>query len=45
MATSENYIRDHIKPNGRENYYFDSYEPSELEAVINTQKKATDYQK
>ena len=40
-----NYMRDHIKPNGREKYYFDSYEPNELEAVINTQKKVTDYQK
>ena len=45
MATSENYIRDNIKPNDRETCYFDSYEPSELEAVINTQKKVIDYQK
>ena len=39
------YIRDNIKPNDRENYYFDSYEPSELETVINTQKKVIDYQR
>ena len=39
------YIRDHIKPNDRETYYFDSYEPNELEAAINTQNKVIDYQK
>ena len=41
----KDYIRDHIKPSVKEKCYFDSYEPSELEAVINTQKKAIDYQK
>ena len=41
----EDYTRDHIKPSDREKCYFDSYEPSELEAVINTQKKVIDYQK
>ena len=41
----KNHIRDNIKPNDKETYYLDSYEPSELEAVINTQKKAVDYQK
>ena len=40
-----NYIRDHIKPNDRETCYFDSYDPAELEQVINTQKKIKDYQK
>ena len=35
----KDYIRDHIKPNDRENCYVDSYEASELEAVINTHKK------
>ena len=30
----KDYIRDHIKPNDREKYYFDSCEPSELEQVI-----------
>ena len=38
------YIRDHIKPNDRETIYFDSYEPSELEAVIHTQHKFINYQ-
>ena len=41
----KNYIRDHIKPNDRETYYFGSYDPAELEQVINTQKKFIDYQK
>ena len=41
----KDYIRDHTKPNDREKYYFDSYGPSELEQVINAQKKAIDYQK
>ena len=39
------YIRDHIKPRDRENYQFDSYDPSELEAVIKPQPKVIDYQK
>ena len=41
----KDYIRDHIKPSGREKYYFDSHEPSELEQVIKTQEKVIDYQK
>jgi len=41
----KDYIRDHIKPNEREKIYFDSYDPAELEQVINTQKKVIDYQK
>ena len=41
----KDYIRDHIKPNDRENCYFDSYDPTELEAVIKTQQKVIDYQK
>ena len=41
----KDYIRDHIKPNDRETYYFDSYDPAELEQGINTQKKVIDYQK
>ena len=42
----KDYIRYNIEPNDRENCYFDSYEPSELEAVTNTQKKEViDYQK
>ena len=39
------YIRDNIKPSDREKCYFDSYDPAELEQVINTQKKVIDYQK
>ena len=31
----KDYIRDHIKPNDRETYFFDDYDPSELEQVIN----------
>ena len=41
----KDYIQNHIKPNEREKIYFDSYEPSELEAVIKTQQKVIDYQK
>ena len=41
----KDYIRDHIKPSDREKCYFDSYNPEELEQVINTQKKVIDYQK
>ena len=40
----KDYIRDHIKPSDREKLYFESYDPSELEQVIKTQK-AIDYQK
>ena len=41
----KDYIRDHIEPNDRETCYYDSYDPSELEQVINTQQKAINYQK
>ena len=41
----EDYIRDHIKPNDRDQYYFDSYGPSELEAVMKAQQKVIDYRK
>ena len=41
----KDYIRDHIKPNDRETYYFDSYDPAELEQAIHTQKKVIYYQK
>ena len=40
----KDYIRDHIKPNDRENFYFDSYDPAELQQVIKTQT-FIDYQK
>ena len=38
------YIRDHIKPNDRDKCYFDSYDPSEFEQLINTQQKVINYQ-
>ena len=41
----KDYIRDPIKPNDREKCYFDSYDPSELEQIINTQQKVINYQK
>ena len=41
----KDYISDHIKPNNREQCYFDSYEPSALEQVIKTQQRVIDYQK
>ena len=41
----KDYIRDHIKPSDREKCYFDSYDPAELEQVINTQEEVIDYQK
>ena len=34
----KDYIRDHIKPNDREKYYVDSYDPSELEQVMKTRQ-------
>ena len=34
------YVGIHIKPNDREQCDFDSYEPGELEQVINTQQEA-----
>ena len=42
---AKDYIRDHTKPNGKEKCYFDSYDPSELEQVIEAQQKVIDYQK
>ena len=45
MEACGNHIRDHIKPSEREKCYFDSYDPAELEQVINTQKKVIDYRK
>ena len=41
----KDYIRDHIKPNDRETCYFGSYDPTELEQVINIQNKVIEYQK
>ena len=41
----KDYIRDHTKPNYRETYYFDSYDPSELEQVLKTQQKVIYFKK
>ena len=41
----KDYKRDHIKPSDGETYYFDSYDPAELQQVIKTQQKVIDYQK
>ena len=41
----KDYSRDHIKPNDREKCYLDSYDPAELEQVIQTQQQVIDYQK
>ena len=38
----KDYSRAHVKTNDREKCYFDSHDPSELEAVIKTQ--IIDYQ-
>ena len=35
----KDYIRDHVKPNDREKKYFDSYDPAQLEQVINNTAK------
>ena len=35
----KDYIRDNIKPSDRENCYFDSYDPAELEQVLKTHNK------
>ena len=40
----KDYIRDHIEPKYREQCYFDSCGPSELEQVIKTQQKVIYYQ-
>ena len=41
----KDYIRSHIEPNDRDKCYFDSYDPSEIGQVINTQRKVINYQK
>ena len=33
------YLRDNVKPGDREKFYFDSYDPVELEQIINIRKK------
>ena len=41
----KDYNRDNIKPNDREKYYVDSYDPGEIEAIRKTQQQVIDYQK
>ena len=41
----KDYIKNTIKPNDRDKCYFDSYDPSDLEASIKTQQQVIDYQK
>ena len=41
----KDYIRDTIKPNDKEKYQFDNYDPNELEAIIKTQQNVIDYRK
>ena len=39
----KDYIEKEICPNEKENVYFDSYEPDELEAIMDKQHKVIDY--
>ena len=39
------YIKDVIKPNNKEKYLFDTYEPQELNNIIDRQHKVTKYLK
>ena len=32
----KDYTRDHIKPNDRDKYYFDSYDPTDLKQILET---------
>ena len=41
----QGYIAKEIKPHEREQLYFDSYDPVELEAIIDKQDKVTSYLK
>ena len=41
----KDYIAKEIKPNEKENVYFYSYEPAELEAIMDEQHKIIDYLK
>ena len=41
----KDYIAKEIKPHEREKLYFDSYNPVELEAIIDKQHKVTSYLK
>ena len=41
----KDYIAKEIKPNEKEKVYFDSYEPAELEEIMDKQHKVIDYLK
>ena len=41
----KDYIAKEIKPNEKEKVYFDSYEPAELEAIMDKQHEIIDYLK
>ena len=41
----KDYIAKEIKPNEQEKVYFDSYEPAELQAIMDKQDKVIDYLK
>ena len=41
----KDYIEKKIQPNEKEKVYFDSYEPAELEAIMDKQHKVIDYLK
>ena len=41
----KDYIEKEIKPNEKEKVYFDSYEPAELEEIMDKQHKVIDYLK
>ena len=41
----KDYIAKEIKPNEKEKVYFNSYEPAELEAIMDKQHKVIDYLK
>ena len=39
------YIKENIKSNDKEEFYFDSYDPEALANIIKTQKKVIEYMK
>ena len=45
MATNKGLYSTKIKPHERERLYFDSYNPVELEAIVDAQHNATSYLK
>ena len=45
METRKDYIAKEIKPHEKEKLYFDTYDPVEVEAIIEKQHKVTNYLK